>query len=361
MAGEEAEAAGEFPVEMESNGRRPMVTRRPPVLNRNRPTGVVEGKVVSVGSETPKRDSNKEQENHSAFDGSPMPTQDLPEIKYSNIEQMFVQAIKPLSKAKPPVQGLIYGGVGTMKTTNAMFIMNGLVPADKKILYVDSAEGWTTLMNYPELRKAIDDERILHMQYENIEQLQELAKLIRGNTKPPFSEIGGIVFDEYTSMHDEDLNWIVDTRAAQAKKDGGFKDSFTPALPDYNAARIRSNRTIALFMKNRIHLIFIGHSKETKKLEQLPDMPEKAGKALYSKLHFAYFTYVDKDGSVKMQTVNGNRRMAKNRINGIGAHTTPSEFIEAYRNWGGKELSTVVPEAIPDEIPDEDLKKMLED
>lgn len=342
-----------------------MVVQRSQVLNRNRPTAKpaeskpetepIEGKVVSVGNTKP--ESSKEQGNHTAFDGSPMPTEDLPEIKYTNAEAMFAQAIKPLAKAKPPVMGLIYGPVGTMKTTNAMFMMRGVVPKDKKILYVDSSEGWTTLMNYPEFRQDILDERILHMQYENIEQLQQLAQIIRGNAKPPFSDIGGIVFDEYTSMHDEDLNWIVDTRAAQAKKDGGFKDSFTPALPDYNAARIRSNKTVALMMKNRLHLIFIGHSKETKKLEQLPDMPEKAGKALYSRLHFAYFTFVDKQGNVKMQTVNGDRRMAKNRINGIGAYTTPEEFVSAYESWGGAELKEVEIEKIPES---DDLAKLLD-
>ena len=314
----------------------------------------VEGKVVGLAPTQP-----KPEEVERAFDGSKMPTQDLPQISYSKMESMFVQAIQPLSKAKPPVMGLIYGGVGTMKTTNAVKMLLGVLPEDKKLLYCDSAEGWTTLMNYPEIMELIRQDKILHLQYENIEQMQELAKLIRGNPKPPFSEIGAIIFDEYTSMHDEDLNWIVDTRAEQAKKDGGFKDSFTPALPDYNAARIRSNKTVALFMKNRMHMIFIGHSKTTKKLEELPDMPEKAGKALYSKLHFAYFTFVDKDGTIKMQTVNGNRRLAKNRINGIKAFTTPEEFISAYSTWGGlNEPKVVEIEKIPES---DDLTKLLED
>ena len=312
--------------------------------------------VATNGASSVKPDSNND--DHKSFDGSPMPKHDLPEIKYSNMESLFVKAIQPLKNARPPAMGLLYGGVGTLKTTNAMKMARGITPLDKKILYIDSAEGWTTLMNYPEIVEDIESGRILHMQYENIEQLWELMRLLRSADKPPFNEIGAIIFDEYTSMHDEDLNYIVDVRAEQAKKDGGFKDSFTPALPDYNAARIRSNKLIALAMKKRIHLFFIGHSKEDKRMNQLPDMPEKAGKALYSKLHFAYYTFVDKSGKIVMQTTNGNRAMAKNRINGIAEHTSPEEFIDAYQKWGGGKISSVKPKEIPTE--DDDLTAMLE-
>jgi hypothetical protein len=110
-------------------------------------------------------------------------------------------------------------------------------------------------------------------------------------------------------------------------------------------------------------LFFIGHSKETKKLEQLPDMPEKAGKSLVKELHFVYYTFVDKQGEWKMQTVNGNRIAAKNRINGIQAYTTPEEFIECYKRWGVDEtIKEVEIEKIPEEeIPEsDDLTKLLE-
>jgi hypothetical protein len=299
----------------------------------------------------------KEKADQTAFDGSEMPKHDLPEVKFTNLEAVFAKAIQPIKPVAPPAMGMIYGPWGTLKTTTALKILLAITPTDKTILYIDSANGWSTLMNYPDMVQAALDGRLLRMAYENIEQLQVFFQQIIKIDKPPFNSIGAIVFDEYTSMHDSDLNWIVKSRAKQAKDDGGFKDSFTPALPDYNAARIRSNDLIYFAMRNNIHLIFIGHSKETKLKEQTPDMPEKAGKSLVKELHFVYYAYFDKQGQWKMQTVNGNRIAAKNRINGIGANTTPEEFIECYRNWGVVEkIKQVEIEA----IPEEDLTSLLD-
>jgi hypothetical protein len=308
--------------------------------------------------------NGKTKEPETAFDGSAMPTQDLPEVKFTNLEKMFADAIKPMRRQQAPAMGVIYGPWGTRKTTVAMKMALGIVPTGKTILYIDSANGWTTLMNYPEIMAAADRNEIMRMQFASIEQLQTFFRDVIMIDKPPFNQIGAVIFDEYTSMHDFDLNWIVKTRSKQAKDEGGFKDSFTPALPDYNAARIRSNDLLYFAMKNKIHLFFIGHSKETKKLEQLPDMPEKAAKSLVKELHFVYYTFMDKQtGEWKMQTVNGNRIAAKNRINGIQAYTTPEEFIECYKRWGVDEsIKEVEVEKIPEEeIPEpDDLTKLLE-
>lgn len=291
-----------------------------------------------------------------AFDGSLMPTVDLPKIPLTNLEATLANAMKPLKSLHPSCMGVIYGDAGTKKTTTAFEMMQEIVPDDKIILYVDSAAGWTVLMNYPHLMR-----RTMRLVFENIEQLMGLAAAIKSG-KAPFDRIGGIVFDEYTMMHDHDLNWIVETRAAQAKKDGGFKDSFTPALPDYNAARIRSNKLIGqLLTIANCHVIFIGHDKQTKKLETVPDMPEKAGKALYSKTDFCYYLYHDaKDGNKwKMLTTGANRIMAKNRINGIGSFTTSEEFVKCYTKWGIAKPDEVVLKPVDVEDP-ADLAKLLE-
>ena len=319
-------------------------------------------KAKRAGNVPPKvKTDEKKEESAKSFDGSEMPKHDLPEIKFSNLEAMFAQAIKRIDRKtdKPPLMGLIYGPVGSKKTTEGMQILRGIVPQDKIILMIDSAKGWTTFLNYPEICEDIDSGRIVRMEYENIEQITVFLEKVARIDKPPFNMIGGIMFDEYTSMHDSDLNYVVKTRAAQAKADGGFKDSFTPALPDYNAARIRSNILVEFAMNHDIHLMFIGHSKESKKLETLPDMPEKAGKSLYKELHFTYYTSWDKQGNWKMQTVSGNRILAKNRINGIGAYSSADEVIECYRNWGGP-VKEIKPEPIPEEeLPETDDEESI--
>ena len=255
-----------------------------------------------------------------AFDGSPMPDVPLPVIPQKTLDQ-YKSAITPLSQKKLTLKGMIVGDAGTRKTTTAMHILQGVVPSEKKILHIDTAEGWSVLMNFPNLM-----ERVLHMSFENIEQLWGLADLIKAKAAP-FDNIGGIIFDEYTGMHDDDLNWVVSSRAeAIAKKSNGkeFKDPFSPALPDYNAARIRSNKLISRFMRlPETHFIFIGHEKLDDRRTKVPDMPEKAGKALYQKMHFLYHAHWDDNGKLVLQAQGDKRTMAKNRINGIGAYTNP--------------------------------------
>ena len=299
-------------------------------------------------------------------DGTPMPMHDLPSVDMTGIELRMADAMGLVtSDGTIPAMGMIYGDVGTQKTTKAMQIMQGILPAGKKILYIDSAAGWTTLMNYPwMMRDERGEPNVLKMDYENIETLWALAKAIKAG-KGIYGEIGGVIFDEYTSMHDMDLNWITDVRANQAESEGVFKDRFTPTWPEYNAARTRSNRVLSSFMLCKIHLIFIGHSKVTKKMETVPDMPEKAGKALYSKLHFAYLAKFDDKGNAILQTSGAKRAMAKNRINGIPEIGTAEDFVSRYKVWGQEDkVITTKPKAIEaepiPEIDDENLAALLD-
>lgn len=298
--------------------------------------------------------ATKSKEEATAFDGSPMPTQALPTFPQKTAQMLLSQAVS-LEAKKLSSKGMIYGNVGTKKTTTAMEILQGITPEDKKILYFDTAEGWSVLQNFPELMR-----RVVHVQYENIEQLLAWADAIKSGAAP-FNLFGGILFDEYTGMHDEDLNWIVASRAEQRAKDGEFKDPFSPALPDYNGARIRSNKVIAKFMRlENVHLMFIGHEKEDKRLNKIPDMPDKAGKAVYQKLHFLYHVGYSKEGNWQMQTTNSAKITAKNRVNGIGSYTDAKQFIECYNKWGVTTPIKMDIEPI-DETEDVNLLKILND
>jgi len=289
-----------------------------------------------------------------AFDGSPMPTVALPTVPQKTVD-MLMASIVPIKDKRVVAKGMIYGNVGTMKTTNAMRILQGVTPKDQFILYIDTAEGWSVLMNYPELK-----ERVIHIQYENIEQLWAVADAIKYKSGS-FANIGGILFDEYTGMHDDDLNWIVESRAAQKAKQKEFKDPFSPALPDYNAARIRSNKTISRFMAlQNVNLMFIGHEREDKRLNKIPDMPDKAGKSLYQKLHFLYHAHFETDGKLVLQTTGSAKITAKNRINGIGAFTTAEQVVNCYNQWGTPEAKAVEVKPV-DETQDNELLKLLAD
>lgn len=300
-----------------------------------------------------------------SFDGSPMPTKALPKLNRSQVA--LRSSMKKMTPGNAPFMGLIYGEPGTQKTTLAMRLLQRIVPQEKMILFIDTAAGWTVLNNEPALM-----ERTLRMSFENIESLELLCESIAAGVAP-FDRIGGIILDEYTSMHDRDLNWVVRSRAKQKEADGGFKDPFMPALPDYNAARIRSNTLIEkLLGLEDMNIVFIGHSKVDKAMNTVPDMPEKAGKALYSKVHFVYYTSFNTDkknpalnGRIEIQTTGGNRIMAKNRINGVPSRLTlpvaDDKVVENYKTWGlTKDANAVVPEPIPTEQSLEDIAKLLD-
>lgn len=273
-----------------------------------------------------------------AADGSPLPMKALP-IRKVDLESLAKITV-PLKRRHLSAKGMFYGDSGTMKTTVAMRFAQAITPPDKRILYLDSAEGWSTLQNY-EAEGLMD--RVLHQPVESHEQLILMAQVLLMQ-KAPFDKVGCVLFDEYTQMVDSDLNWIVESRAEHVNSQEGssYKDPFTPALPDYNATRIRSNKVLATFLRvPDVHLLFIGHEKKGDRAVTIPDMQDKAGKSLYQRLHFLYRTETvtpkekGKSAYWRMQTVNGNRVQAKNRINGIPAYVTDiQQVIDAYKNWG---------------------------
>ena len=299
--------------------------------------------------------SDNQEDSAYSFDGSKMPTEALPEKPTPTQQALLSQATR-LKNMKLSCKGMIYGDTGTMKTTTAMKVLQAITPPEKDILYFDIAEGWSVLQNYPDLIN-----RVIHVPYQSIEQLAQWADAIQSGNAP-FNNVGAVLFDEYTGMHDEDLNWVVSARAAQARAKKEFKDEFSPALPDYNAARIRSNKyVLAKYMRlTDVHLIFIGHEKEDKRLKKVPDMPDKAGKAVYQKLHFVYYASVDVKGNWTLQTTQSVKVTAKNRINGIGSFTNADEIIKCYKLWGNSTPVKVDLKPV-DETEDQELLKILAD
>ena len=296
-----------------------------------------------------------------AADGSPLPMNALP-VRKVDLKSL-IEITRPLTAKQLTAKGMFYGPAGSMKTTQAMRFAQAITDPQKHILYLDSAEGWSTLMNY---RSEGLMNRVLHQPVDSQEQLILVIEAVRMK-QAPFDKIGCIVFDEYTQMVDNDLNWIVESRAEMANKSAKEgeqnKDPFTPALPDYNAARIRSNKVIAAALKlPDAHLLFIGHEK-IDKAQTIPDMQDKAGKSLYQRLHFLYhleqYTPKEKDAATywRMQTVNGNRITAKNRIVNVPAFVRDIDvLIKCYKEWGvqSNEGTVQKPEPVKNDQPDND-------
>lgn len=265
-----------------------------------------------------------------AMDGSELPTKPLP-IPNAKAVQDLLASMTDMKAMHVPAMIGIYGDQGTGKTKTGMEFLQRITPPEKKIVYIDSAANWTTLQNHPELMN-----RVKFMEYENMEQLQALATVLR--TQPALREkIGAVMMDEYSIMSARDQAWIVRVRSEQFAQENKFKDPYQPTLPDYLGQKIRSGETVNMFLASKVHCVFIAHEKLDDIKVIQPDFPEKTGKEWQRLLHGVYHaTYEEPNGkpTYKLQLKPVNRISAKNRIGGLGTYATIEEIADAYKQWG---------------------------
>jgi transcriptional regulator with PAS, ATPase and Fis domain len=87
------------------------------------------------------------------------------------------------------IKTLLYGESGTGKTVFGMQILQEYTPEDKRIVFIDSARGYVSLNNHPELKR-----RTKRIQFEGLSQIQALANAIK-QQKPGFDDIGAVMVD----------------------------------------------------------------------------------------------------------------------------------------------------------------------
>lgn len=294
-----------------------------------------------------------------------LPTQRLPTPKDQNIARL-IASMTPLDQMeRPPLKICIMGDQGTGKTYSAMELLQLITPEDKKIIYSDSGEGWSTLQNEPKLKR-----RVMRQPYENLEQLLILAAAIRDKV-PPFDKVGAVLLDEYSSMVKGDKTWIVKARSQQAEKKGEFRDPFMPQRPDYLASQIRSEEVVSAFLSCGIHVGFVSHEKLDKDTLMIrPDFAPGAANDFQRLLHSVIRATVKLDKGTKEVTRQfqlqqiGNRVSVKNRVGGLGNFcSNMTEFAEAYKKWGGQDQApsnTQLTEEQTEEIAnDDELLRLL--
>ena len=264
-----------------------------------------------------------------------VPTQKLPSVP-AKTKRALLDSTEDLENKEVPYQLCIFGDQGTGKTLAMMKLMQMITRPDKKILFIDSGNGWATLKSYPELMK-----RVKYSKFENIEQVLAWATALNEGG-PGFDSIGAVVLDEYSSMVRKDRTWIVKARAKQKEEKGEFKDAFQPAQPDYLASQIRSEDILNAFVSSDIHVGFLSHEKLDKDTAMTrPDFTPGAANDLQRILHSVLRASVTLDKTTKqpirklqLQPI-GNRVSCKNRVGGLGNFANDIEEVaKAYLNWG---------------------------
>jgi len=239
--------------------------------------------------------------------------------------------------------GCFYGEPGTRKTTRAMELAQRITPPDKKILYVFTGQGWTSLMNYPHLM-----ERTIKMPFIRNEQIETLRNVLMNPALREKLNVGCVIFDEYNRMQDMDTDILTKHRAKLVNevptrdKSGKmvYKDPDTPEWPEYNTTKVRLINLINdLLVVPKLHSIFICHTRFQKSRGAIePDFPNAAGSAFISMVHSMYLTKKEDtpNGTVfPIELVGTTGTASKNRIGGLPAQVMDvAPIAEAYKKWG---------------------------
>lgn len=252
-------------------------------------------------------------------------------------EAKILSQLEKVSDKKPKFKGAVYGMPGTGKTVSAFRIAQALATEEKPgILYIDTAENWSSLLNHPELTK-----NVLRIQYTSWDDILVMANMVYTG-KPPFNKIGAIIIDEYNSYTDYDINWITAQRSAHAELDNKpYRDPYFPQLPDYLSGVIRSNMLLDGLMKLDVNLVLVAHAaKDKETFWTAPDMGAKTRQGFTRKLHVvAYAEMNDKVKgndrfTLRLTPLVSKKIEAKGRIGGLGDVVTVDQLIQAYQKWG---------------------------
>lgn len=274
--------------------------------------------------------------------------------------QEIIDSITDMGPEEVSFVGGMYGEPGMGKTTAAMELMQKLVDPDKRILYIYTGTNWSSLMNFPHLMA-----RTKKIKYKSFEQIKAISEMLRNESIREKMKIGGVIFDEYNTMYEQDLDLIVGLNAhlinsgpKRKNKEGQdiYKDPHTPQWPDYNIAK-----THVIDVMNNVlnvedtHFMFVCHARLQKiSGKQEPDMNNAAAQVFIRSLHSLYYlenAFTDSGKMQRMIQLQGTgQTVAKNRIGGLPNKVeTVDPIAEAFSKWGIVEERDAVPQTAPEE------------
>lgn len=160
----------------------------------------------------------------------------------------LLESVVPMDEEIPQAKIMIFGESGTGKTILAASAVK------EKGLFVDSGEGWVSLLDFPHLRS-----KLRRMEYQGLSQLDALCEAIEQGIEP-WSSYDTLIIDEFSTVAVLDLDVVLAQRSA---KDAS-KDPNVPTLPDFGANTERVRRTVSRILKLPITVILTSHFREDK-------------------------------------------------------------------------------------------------
>lgn len=242
--------------------------------------------------------------------------------------------IVPLDLTKIKFKWLLYGGSGVGKTVEAMEVAQRITPDDKRILFIDTGEGWVSLENHPQLKRRTD-----RMLYTGLAQFETLVSAIQEGVER-YTDYGTVVFDEFSTSAKKFLHVVLDATNV----------NYLTGAPEFKHWGILSRnveQTIwqLLELKETHNLIFIAHERtkedqRTKIWHTEPSFMESLGATVRENVHVVSrmtASVENRTGVPKykreLQVHPTKMITAKSRVGGLEILVPPSKFNDRVVDW----------------------------
>lgn len=236
------------------------------------------------------------------------------------------ESMKEMDEIPGGLQAMIYGDSGVGKTTAAMVLAVRITSREKKIIYIDSAQGYKVRRNVPELLAR----QMQRVSYTTMADLEGLCGLIE---KGALGDVGAVIFDESTSM-------AADALQAVSKRRAKFKtgDLEAIATPDYGVAQNEFMHMVSRYAKlDGIHCIHLGHVRSdalpSGTPQFSPSYTPKLGAVLRQPMDLvSYMTMNDKnERSFRNWPAKGF--VAKSRVKGLEPNSDFKTLLKRTMEW----------------------------
>lgn len=276
--------------------------------------------------------------------------------------------VSPVEDTTPRGRFMFYGGSGVGKTVLSVGLLKRIAPPGKRILTIHTAEGFESLKKHGDLVKDV-----IQVPFTTVSDLSVIAEAIYHN-QPPFDNIGGVVFDELSTMVRIHIDRHHQARLAKTPELAA-KDDGTPAWPDYHKTLVDIRRMLEHFYEiPGLHVVILAHVGRVKNrqgeiVRYIPSFPERIADTVKENVNLVgYVTAKDKKKGVEtyyereVQVMPTAMYDAKNQISGLDAVRLPvGEVVSTIANWteaGGKLITATAvvsePQALPEDTEDEE-------
>lgn len=249
-------------------------------------------------------------------------------------------SVSPMEDMAMRVKTLLYGQSGVGKTVEAFTLAHMCTPEDKRILYLDTGEGWVSLQNHRPLMV-----RTTRLTYKGLAQVKTMVDAIQADV-PGWNDYGTIIFDEFSTSVKQFQHLVFDANEI---------DEMTEA-PEYKHWGIVSRNIEKTYwkimdLKETHNIILIAHEKEKERkgtgIKQMaPSFMDSIEGAVKENVHVvARMTaeVVNLRGAPQysrlMQVHPTKLVVAKSRVGGLDIEVTPDRFNQRMAEWlasGGK-------------------------